>query len=237
MSVPRHRSARPRHGRLRLLVVLVAPLAVLTSLAAVAAVATHGSSARAVSVRYTKTWSPPLDLPSNYQPCCPSKAAFTTLPFSMNVLGSQEAVLTIVARTNWVDTKARTYTPNFIQQGRYVGPTEIKISVHSGPAPADHRAQCRIAGAGGGIVNAQGPSAVDVADGRWHTITCIKYPDGPSSTSVQVTVDGVAGPLTHSGKVIGSMVNADPVDLGGQGPVANKDSIDGEYTSVTYSVG
>jgi hypothetical protein len=208
-------------------IVLAAPLAALLSLSA---------GATTQTVRYSHTWSPALDLPSNYRPCCASRAGFTTLPFTMNVTGAQEAILTVRMRTNWVDTKALHYTPNIIQQGRYVQPTETKISIHSGARPDDHHAQCRIAGTGGGIINAQGPKTIDVADGHWHTITCIKYADGASGSAVQVIVDGVAGPVYRSSRPIGDMVNNGAVDLGGQGPKASKDSIDGQYLSVSYTV-
>ena len=50
-------------------------------------------------------------------------------------------------------------------------------------------------------------------------------------------VDGVAGPVYRIPGHIGNMINQDAVDLGGQGPTANKDSIDGQYISVSYSVG
>ena len=213
---------------------------VLVSLAALSLVAVAAAfgafgSAGASTVRYSHTWSPPLNLPSNYRPCCPSRAAFTTLPFSMNVTGSQEAILTVRMRTNWVDIKALHYTPNIIQQGRYVKAPEIKISIHSGPFPGDHRAQCRIA-ASGGVVNAQGPRGLDIANGQWHTITCIKYRDGSTGTNVQVIVDGVAGPIFHTRAPLGNVISNAAVDLGGQGPIANKDSIDGQYVSVTYTV-
>ena len=210
----------------------------LVALSMVAAAAAFGAfgPAGASAVRYSHTWSPPLNLPSNYQPCCPSTAGFTTLPFTMNVKGSQKAILTVRMHTNWVDSKARTATPNIIQQGRFVKGAEIKISIHSGRFPGDHRAQCRIAGVSGGVANAQGPRGVDIANGRWHTITCIKYRDGSTGTNVQVIVDGVAGPMFHTSTPLGSVISNAPVDLGGQGPIANKDSIDGRYASVTYTV-
>jgi len=207
-------------------------LALVASGAAWAASGQAGAS----TVRYSRTWSLPLNLPSNYRPCCKSPAGFKTLPFTMNVKGNQEAVLTVRMHTNWVDTKALSFTPNIIQQGRYVKPIEIKISIHSGRRPADHRAQCRIAGTGGTVANAQGPAGVDVADGHWHTITCIKFRDGSHGTDVQVIVDGRAGPLTRSRTPIGNVIDKEPVDLGGQGPVANKDSIDGQYSYVGYTV-
>ena len=245
MASSRHARPRGRRGRIRLGVVLAAPLAVLLSLSAWASttapvhhtVQAPTRAAATLALRYSHTWSPPYNEHSNYQPCCPSTAVFTTLPFSMNVYGNQEAVLSVRMRTNWVDIYARHYTPNIIQQGRYVQPTEIKISIHSGAAPKDHHAQCRIAGSSGGVINAQGPKSIDIADGSWHTIVCVKYPDSTSGSSVQVFVDGVAGPVYHSSRLIGNMINTGAVDLGGQGPVANKDSINGQYISVSYSVG
>ena len=148
-------------------------LAALSLVAAGAAVQGVGS-AGASTVRYTHTWSPPLNLPSNDQPCCPSTAGFTTLPFTMNVTASQGFNLAVRMRTNWKDTKAVGGTPNIIQQGRVAHPIEIKISIHSGPLPKDHHAQCRIEGSNGVIVNAQGPKSIDIADGSWHTIICVK---------------------------------------------------------------
>jgi hypothetical protein len=207
-------------------------LSVFASAAAFAILGSAGAS----TVRYSHTWSPPLNLPSNYRPCCPSTAGFTTLPFSMNVNGNQAFHLTVRMRTNWVDTKAVNATPNIIQQGLVSHPIEIKLSIHSGPHAWDHHAQCRIEGSNGVTVNAQGPKSIDIANGSWHTIVCYKSPDGPTGTSVQLAVDGVLGPVFHSA-AIGNVISNDPVDLGGQGPKANQDSIDGQYTSVSYVVG
>lgn len=203
---------------------------------AVLMAATGASASPGPVLRYGEVWSPPLDLPSNYQPCCPSAAAFATLPFTMDVGAAREAILTVRMRTNWADSKALDHTPNIIQQGRFVASVELKISIHSGPLPGDHHAQCRIAGLGGGVIDAQGPKSIDIADGRWHTITCIKYRDGVAGSSAQVLVDAVAGPLYTSGTPVGNVIGTGGVDLGGQGTVANKDSIDGEYASVSYTV-
>ena len=210
----------------------------MVALVAVAGLAAFGvwAPAGASTIRYSHTWSPPLNLPSNYQPCCPSAAGFTHLPFSMNVTVSQAFHLTVRMRTNWVDTKAVNGTPNIIQQGRVAHPIEIKLSIHSGPNAWGHHAMCRIEGSNGIIVNAQGPKNIDVANGTWHTIVCYESPDSSTGTNVQVIVDGVAGPIFHT-KAIGNVISNDPVDLGGQGPKASKDSIDGRYISVSYSVG
>ena len=73
---------------------------VALSMAATAAVVAVVLPASASTVVYSHTWSPPLNLPSNYQPCCPSTAGFTTLPFTMNVKGSQQSTLTVRMKTN-----------------------------------------------------------------------------------------------------------------------------------------
>jgi hypothetical protein len=193
-----------------------------------------GPAGAASTVRYDRTWSPPLNLPSNYRPCCPSKATFKVLPFSMNVKGSQQAQLTVRVKTNWVDSKAISHTPNIIQQGRYVMPIEFKIQIGKGHHAADHRAQCRVAGSTG-VVIALGPK-IDVANGQWHTIECVKYTDGASSTAVLVIVDGVSGATAHSPTRIGDVISSQPVDLGGQGSTANGDSLDGRVSLVKYVV-
>jgi hypothetical protein len=214
---------------------LVAPLLVL-GLAAVLAVCGAAGSAGAAATVYSHTWSPPLNLPSSYRPCCPSTAAFTTLPFTMDVTATHGFQLTVRMRTNWQDTKAVSATPNIIQQGRVAHPLEIKISIHSGPLPKDHHAQCRIEGANGVVVDAQGPKSIDIADGGWHTIQCVKSADSAGHTQVQVIVDGLAGPVLRSLAIGNITFTGDEVDLGGQGPQANKDSIDGQYQSVSYVV-
>ncbi len=188
------------------------------------------------TVRYSHTWSPPLNLASNYQPCCPSTAGFTTLPFTMSVSGAQAFNLGVRIQTNWVDTKAVGGTPNIIQQGRFTKPTLIKISIHSGVKPGAHHAQCLIK-ANGVTVNAAGPKSIDVADGKLHYIVCVKFPDTATGTDVRVYVDGVAGAIFHTSTRIGNIVfTNDAVDLGGQSATANKDSIDGRYGYVVFTV-
>jgi hypothetical protein len=213
---------------------------VLSSLSVLALVALGGGllgmgPAAASTVRYSHTWSPPLNLASNYRPCCASTAGFTTLPFTMTVSGSQGFNLGVRMRTNWVDTKAVGGTPNIIQQGRFVKSTEIKISIHSGVQPGAHHAQCFLK-ANGVTINVAGPKNIDVADGNWHYIVCIKFPDTASGTDVRVTVDGVIGPIFHTNARLGSFVfTNDAVDLGGQSAKANKDSIDGQYQYVVFT--
>ena len=154
----------------------------------------------------------------------------------MAVAGSQGFNLGVRMRTNWVDTKAVGGTPNIIQQGRFVKATEIKLSIHSGLKPGAHHAQCLLT-ANGVSINVAGPKNIDVADGIWHYIVCVKLPDTASGTSVRVVVDGVIGPTFHTSKPLGNFVfTNDAVDLGGQSAKANKDSIDGQYEYVVFTV-
>ena len=215
----------------RRILISLAMLSLVAAATAVGGLTPAGAS----TVRYNHTWSPPLNLPSSYRPCCPSTAGFTTLPFTMNVSASQGLNLSVRMRTNWVDTKAVGDSPNIIQQGRASDPVLIKLSIHSGPVAKDHHAQCRIQGSKGVVVNAQGPKSIDVADGGWHTILCVKSADSASGTNVRVYVDGLGGLLVHSAP-IGNIISGDPVDVGGRGPKADTDSIDGQYSNVTYVV-
>ena len=167
----------------------------LVTLSLVAAAAALGglASAGASTVRYNHTWSPPLNLPSNYRPCCPSTAGFTTLPFSMNVTASQGFNLEVRMRTNWVDSKAVGAHAEHHPAGQSRQTRRDQDLDHSGPLAKDHHAQCRIEGSKGVIVNAQGPKSIDVADGNWHTILCVKSADSASGTNVRVYVDGLGG--------------------------------------------
>src|SRR5207248_2052643 len=108
--------------------------------------------------------------------------------------------------------------------------------IHSGLKPGAHHAQCLIQ-ANGVSIQAAGPKNIDVADGNWHYIVCVKFPDTASGTNVRVYVDGVAGTVFHTSTRIGNIAfSNDAVDLGGQGPTANKDSIDGRYEYVVFTV-
>src|SRR5262249_20380478 len=112
----------------------------------------------------------------------------------------------------------------------------VKISIHSGVKPGAHHAQCLVQ-ANGVTINAAGPKGIDVADGKWHYIVCVKFADTAGGTNVRVFVDGVAGAVFHTSKRIGNIAfSNDAVDLGGQSAKANKDSIDGQYAYVVFTV-
>lgn len=203
----------------------------VSALAAAAFIVPAGAS----TVVYDHTWPGGLDLASSYQACCSSTAVMKVLPTTLNVRAAQKAKLTIKMATNWVDTKAVGDTPNIIQQGRFIDSAEFKIQVRRGPIALDHKAQCRIKGTTGSVI-ANGP-AIDVTDGAFHTITCVKFADEATRTAVQVTVDGVRGPLVHSRTPIGDMISNDPVDLGGRSSKASSDSLDGRVSRVYYALG
>jgi hypothetical protein len=248
-------SARP--GRLRLLIVLAAPLTVLVSLTAGAATttaatstgarATHSTHAAkaaagarkadaAVAPRliWSRTWNPPLSLLSNYRKCCPSQAGFLALPYTYDTLGSQEAIATATFRTNWVDVKALKDGPNIAQQGIFANPAEFKLQIFHSLNPIDHRGTCHIKGATGSVL-AFGPK-IDIADGKWHTIVCVKNADTSTHTTVTVIVDGVAGKPSVSRTRIGIIIPTGPVDLGGRSSLASSDSLDGYISSLSFSL-
>jgi hypothetical protein len=248
--------ARVRRGRLRLLVVAATPLVVLAPLTAgaasrlgtahaaathrqVAGTATHvavaSAAAGASHVGWSKSWTPPLALLSNYRPCCRSKAGFKTLSESFRALGSQTMKVTVTVRTRWVDTKARLDSPNIVQEGLYESADQVKLQIRQGSAPSSHRAECRVKGVTGSVM-ATGP-AIDVANGQWHTITCVKSPDGHHRTKVVVIVDGVAGRAYYSHTPIGKVAPPGKVDLGGRSAVASSDSLDGWIRHLTLALG
>jgi hypothetical protein len=179
---------------------------------------------------WSKDWSTAVDLPVNG-----STAGFMTLPLSMAVGGSQKATASATFRTNWVDVRARTDGPNIAQQGLSTEPAQFKLQIMHGPAPADHRGNCHIRGTTGHVL-AFGPS-IDVADGAWHTITCIKYPDSATGTKVVVIVDGVPGQARWSKQPIGRVDPKGLVRLGGRSAKASTDSLDGSIRSLSFRIG
>ena len=59
----------------------------------------------------------------------------------------------------------------------------------------------------------------------------------PARTVQYWRKEGVIGPTFHTSKPLGNFVfTNDAVDLGGQSAKANKDSIDGQYEYVVFTV-
>jgi hypothetical protein len=221
------RTSAPRRTRrhLRLLVVALAPLVVLTPLTALAA--DSGST-------WSRSWTPPLALLSSYSGKATSTAGFKAIAHSIVASADQKLVVTAKVRTRWVDTKATDDSPNILQEGMYGSSAQVKLQIGHGTRARAHRAQCRIAGAGGSVL-ATGP-AIDVADGTWHTVTCTKSPDSDGRTKVVVTVDGVAGAAAYSAKPVGRVAPPGELDLGGRSAVASTDSLDGWIRAVQIVV-
>jgi hypothetical protein len=217
--MPKRRHAAPGRltGRKRFLIVLAAPLVPLLSLTANAASG------------WGYAWAPPLNLTVHG-----TRAHFVSLPQAMASRANQKIVSTARFRTSWVDVKALKDGPNIAQQGLSIHPPQFKLQIGHGPRPSDHRGDCHIAGATGHVL-AYGPR-IDVADGRWHTITCIKFPDSAKGTEVIVIVDGVAGAPKWSQTPIGAVKPVGPVRLGGRSALASTDSLDGWISKLTYSV-
>jgi hypothetical protein len=229
----------PRHSRpavrlrlpaarrtLPLLLVALAPLAVLAPLTARAA---DGSST------WSRGWDPPLALLSSYSAKATSTAGFTSISHSIVASAGQKLTVAVQVRTRWVDTKATVDSPNILQEGMYGSSAQVKLQIAHGATAGSHRAQCRIAGAGGAVL-ATGP-AIDVANGAWHTVKCTKRPNGTGRTKVVVTVDGVAGPAAYSSTAIGRVAPPGKLDLGGRSAVASTDSLDGWIRSVRITIG
>jgi hypothetical protein len=192
--------------------------------------ATAAPAAPPIRIAWARTWSPALSLlVSN------SRAGFLALPLSMATSGSQKATATATFRTNWVDSRALLDGPNIAQQGLSTQPAQFKLQIMHGSTPASHRGNCHIQGTTGHIL-AYGPN-IDVADGWWHTITCIKYADTARGTMVVVIVDGVAGHAKWSHTPIGNIRPAGLVRLGGRSARAATDSLDGWIKRVSFKLG
>jgi hypothetical protein len=115
---------------------------------------------------------------------------------------------------------------NVMQKGYSVGGvSQFKLQV-------DHRLghpSCVIVGRHGGIFRAE--PAMDVADGRWHTLTCARAGD-----RLTLSVDGVdrAGVRVPPRLVI---ANAEPLRVGGKGPADGNDQFAGEIDNVFLTIG
>jgi hypothetical protein len=209
---PRSRAARPW-----LALIVIAPLLALLPLSATAASG------------WSRTWTPPLALLVQG-----NTAGYLAVPLSMATLGSQKATATATFRTNWVDSRAVTDGPNVAQHGLSTEPAQFKLQIAHGPLPGNHRGDCHLQGKTGHVL-AYGP-AIDVADGEWHSITCVKYPDTASGTKVVVIVDGVAGTPKWSHTPIGNINPVGPVRLGGRSTLASTDSLDGWISKVAFTL-
>jgi len=247
---PRSKAGRPRSFRLRMLVIALAPVAALAPLVAFAASPTHhtshashkgttkvpsaGASTKVAvnHLMWSKGFSPALALLSNYTRTRTSTAGFLALPLSYHTLAGQQATATATFRTRWVDVKALLDGPNISQQGLSIQPSQFKLQIMHGATPASHRGNCHIQGTTGHEL-AFGPN-IDVADGRWHTITCIKFPDTRSSTEVLVIVDGVQGKPGWSSTPIGNIEPTGMLRLGGRSTLASSDSLDGWISSLQF---
>jgi hypothetical protein len=198
------------------------------------AVGKTAAAAAAVAVAphsWSRSWSPALSLLVKSS----TKVGFSSLSLSMHAGAHQKAVATARFRTDWVDVRALTDGPNVVQQGLSTQPSQYKLQIMHGPRPADHRANCHIVGTTGHIL-AFGPN-IDVADGKWHTVKCVKFADTAGGTKVVVYVDGIAGPAKWSKTPIGNVLPTGLVRLGGRSSAASSDSLDGWISKVTFKTG
>lgn len=212
------------------MIIVLAPLLVLVPLSAWAAGTGATGAAAFTGTSWSSSWSPPLSLlvqGSNEQ--------YKSLSTSFDAGAQQKATLTVRFRTDWVDTRARTDSPNVVQQGLYAEASQVKVQIQRGSTPASHRAQCRIAGTTGSVL-ATGP-AIDVADGAWHTVECVKSPDGPGRTQVVVVVDGQVGAAAYSTTAIGNVQPGGAVRLGGRSSTASSDALDGWMSRLAWRLG
>ena len=114
---------------------------------------------------------------------------------------------------------------NVFQKGYSVGgKSQFKLQV-------DHRLghpSCVIAGQGRRIYRAE--PALDVADGRWHNVTCAR-----SATSLTITVDGVPRATVPVPPKV-SIANSEPLRVGGKGANKGNDQYAGMIDNVFLTI-
>jgi hypothetical protein len=209
------------------MIIVLAPLLVLAPLTAWAAGTDATAAAAFTGTSWSRSWSPPMSLLVQG-----STEQYKSLSSSFDGGAQQKATLTVRFKTDWDDARAVTDSPNIVQQGLYAQASQVKVQIQHGSTPVSHRAQCRIAGTTGSAM-ATGP-AIDVADGAWHTVTCVKSADGASRTKVVVIVDGQAGTAAYSTTPIGNLEPAGVVRLGGRSSTASTDSLDGWISRLAW---
>lgn len=117
---------------------------------------------------------------------------------------------------------------NIVQKGFYGDPGgQWKLQVDG----LAGRPSCVVAGQrDGGLHRAKALADMSVADGAWHTLTCVRTP-----TAVQVLVDGELKGQAEAMPV--RVENSAPVMVGGKGLSANNDQFHGALASVVVNVG
>ncbi|WP_433372721.1 LamG-like jellyroll fold domain-containing protein [Actinoplanes sp. CA-142083] len=115
---------------------------------------------------------------------------------------------------------------NVLQKGYSVGGvSQFKLQV-------DHRLghpSCVITGRTGRIYRAE--PWIDVADGRWHDLTCVR-----ANNRLTTIVDGVPRAWVRVPPRV-SIANAEPLRVGGKGPAQGNDQYAGEIDNVFLTIG
>ena len=115
---------------------------------------------------------------------------------------------------------------NVLQKGYSVGGMgQFKLQV-------DHRLghpSCVVAGGGSGIYRAE--PWIDVADGKWHDLACVRR-----RTSLSMLVDGVSRASVGVPADL-SIANPSPLRVGGKGPGDGNDQFAGEIDNVFLTIG
>jgi hypothetical protein len=115
---------------------------------------------------------------------------------------------------------------NVVQKGYSVGgKSQFKLQV-------DHQLghpSCVLAGTDHSIYRAE--PMIDVADGKWHSLTCTRTPN-----RLALSVDGVVRAAVDLPPAL-SIANAEPLRIGGKGPGKGNDQFAGEIDNVFLTIG
>jgi len=105
---------------------------------------------------------------------------------------------------------------NVIQKGFSQGDSQYKLQIDG----AEGRPSCVLVGAGSTQINVA-QSSVSVADGQWHVIECSR-----SGATLTIVVDGVTRGQINV-PIDLSIVNKEPLRIGGKGISPNNDQFTG----------
>jgi hypothetical protein len=115
---------------------------------------------------------------------------------------------------------------NVLQKGFSHGHSQFKLQIDG----AGGQPSCVLVGTASRQIHAA-IASVSVSDGQWHTIECSR-----SGSALTITVDGaVAGQAKVPAAL--SIVNNDPLRIGGKGISANNDQFHGALDDVFVSIG
>jgi hypothetical protein len=115
---------------------------------------------------------------------------------------------------------------NVLQKGYSVGDSQYKLQIDG----AGGRPSCVLVGVASSRIDVV-TASVSVADGQWHAVECAR-----SGTALTIVVDGIVrGQINVPAHL--SIVNSDPLRIGGKGTGPNNDQFNGAIDDAFVVIG